>query len=133
MSERLLPVALTSLVIVLAGSLVTGAFQPAQAAGDAAAGRSVFQSVCAMCHSPLAGQNRIGPSLFGVVGRHTASVPGYNYSPANKAANLTWDEATLDKYLESPQAVVPGTKMTYGGLKDATKRANLIAYLATLK
>ena len=86
-----------------------------------------------MCHSNQAGQNKIGPSLFGVVGRKTGSELDYTYSPANKNANLTWDEATLDKYLESPRTVVPGTKMTYGGQKDAEKRANLIAYLATLK
>ena len=68
-----------------------------------------------------------------MVGRKTGSVPGYTYSPQNQAANLTWDEATLDKYLEAPRAMIPGTKMTYAGLKDAEKRANLIAYLATLK
>jgi cytochrome c len=79
------------------------------------------------------GQNKIGPSLFGVVGRKTGTVPGFNYSPANAGANLTWDPATLDKYLESPRAMMPGTKMTFGGVKDPEKRANLIAYLATLK
>jgi cytochrome c len=127
MSERILRTAIT--VLLLTSAVPTLAF----AAGDAAAGQSVFKSTCTMCHSNQAGQNKIGPSLFGVVGRKTASVPDYTYSPANKAANLTWDEATLDKYLESPRTVVPGTKMTYGGQKDAEKRANLIAYLATLK
>ena len=58
---------------------------------------------------------------------------GYTYSPPFKALGATWDEATLDKYLAGPRAMVPGTKMTYAGLKDDTKRANLIAYLATLK
>ncbi len=75
----------------------------------------------------------VGPSLFGIVGRETGSVAGYSYSTGNKNAHLTWDDATLNKYLESPRDVVPGTKMTYGGLKDPTKRADLIAYLATLK
>ena len=59
--------------------------------------------------------------------------PGYSYSPANEAANLTWDDATLDKYLDAPRAMIPGTKMTYAGVKDAGKRADLIAYLGTLK
>jgi cytochrome c len=68
-----------------------------------------------------------------VVGRKTGSVPGYTYSPQNLAANLTWDPATLDKYLEAPRATIPGTKMTYAGLKDPAKRADLIAYLETLK
>ncbi len=133
MSERLLPVALTSFAVLLAGSLVTGALQPAQAAGDAAAGKSVFAAQCSICHSPQQGRNMVGPSLFGVVGRKSASEAGNNYSPPFKALGVTWDEATLEKYLTGPREMVPGTKMTYGGLKDDTKRANLIAYLATLK
>ncbi len=100
---------------------------------DPAAGKSVFTSVCSICHAVQSGKNGVGPSLFGLVGRKTGTVPGFHYSPANQNANLTWDAATLDKYLQSPRAVVPGTIMTYGGLKDDTKRADLIAYLATLK
>jgi len=107
--------------------------QPVQAAGDAAAGKPVFAAQCSICHSPQQGRNMVGPSLFGVVGRKSASEAGYNYSPPFKALGVTWDEATLDKYLAGPREMVPGTKMTYGGLKDDTKRANLIAYLATLK
>ncbi|HET6184888.1 MAG TPA: cytochrome c family protein [Acetobacteraceae bacterium] len=106
---------------------------PAHAAGDAAAGKSVFQSSCSICHSAQPGQNRVGPTLYGVVGRKTGSVPGYAYSPANQSANITWDAATLDKYLANPRAMIPGTKMTYAGLSDPAKRADLIAYLATLK
>jgi len=102
-------------------------------AADPAAGKAVFQSTCSICHSVQPGQNKIGPTLFGVVGRKTGSAPGYTYSPQNQAANLTWDEATLDKYLEAPRTMIPGTKMTYAGLKDAGKRADLIAYLATLR
>lgn len=102
-------------------------------AADPAAGKSAFNSSCSICHSPQAGKNMVGPSLFGIVGRKTGSVPGFHYSPANQGANLTWDEATLDKYLQSPRTVIPGTTMTYGGLKDDAKRADLIAYLATLK
>jgi cytochrome c len=115
------------------GALSWMAVGQAAAAGDATAGKSVFTGACALCHSPVAGQNKIGPSLFGIVGRKTGSIPGYSYSTANEAANLTWDVATLDKYLESPRATIPGTKMAYAGVKDADKRANLIAYLATLK
>ena len=102
-------------------------------AADPAAGKTVFNSVCSICHSIQPGKNMVGPSLFGIVGRKTGSVPGFHYSPANQNANLTWDQATLDKYLQSPRTVIPGTLMTYGGLKDDTKRADLIAYLATLK
>jgi cytochrome c len=102
-------------------------------AADPAAGQAVFKSQCTTCHSPQAGKNVIGPSLFGVVGRKTASVQGFHYSVGNQNANLTWDDATLDKYLESPKTVVPGTTMTFAGVKDAGKRADLIAYLDTLK
>jgi cytochrome c len=102
-------------------------------AGDPSTGRSVFKSQCGICHSPSEGKNVVGPSLFGVVGRHTASVTGFHYSVGNQNANLNWDEATLDKYLDSPKAIVPGTAMNFGGIKDSDKRADVIAYLATLK
>ena len=120
------------LAAVMASLALAGLGPQAQAA-DPAAGKAVFGSLCSICHSAQPGKNGIGPSLFGVVGRKTGSVPGFHYSPANQNANLTWDEATLDKYLQSPRAVIPGTIMTYAGLKDDTKRANLIASLATLK
>jgi cytochrome c len=107
---------------------------PQQAwAADPAAGEAVFRSQCAICHSPKPDRNMIGPTLFGVVGRTTGSVPGYAYSVSNKNSNITWTAEVLDKYLEAPKAVIPGTKMPYAGLKDATKRADLIAYLETLK
>jgi cytochrome c len=121
--ERLIFVAAISLVCISSA---------AYANGDAAAGKSVFNK-CAICHSPAPGKNSVGPSLFGVVGRHSASVEGFKYSDAMKAANKTWDEATLDVYLTDPKAMLPGTKMTFPGLPKAEDRANLIAYLATLK
>ena len=117
---------------LLVGLALTGLAPSAQAA-DPAAGKSVFTSVCSICHAAQPGKNGVGPSLFGVVGRKTGAESGFHYSAANQGANLTWDEATLDKYLQAPRATIPGTTMTYGGLKDDTKRANLIAYLATLK
>jgi len=120
------------LAAVMVSLALAGLGAPAQAA-DPAAGKSVFNSVCSICHSAQAGKNGIGPSLYDVVGRKTGSVAGFHYSPANQNANLTWDAATLDKYLQSPRTVIPGTIMTYAGLKDDTKRADLIAYLATLK
>jgi cytochrome c len=123
-------------VQLLAGALllasVNGALRQARAA-DVEAGKAVFRQQCAICHSPLPDRNMIGPSLFGVVGRKTGSVPGYAYSVANKNSNITWTPEMLDKYLDSPQSVIPGTKMPYGGLKNAKKRADLIAYLETLK
>ncbi len=95
-------------------------------------GRRIFQSQCSICHSPEPGRNIIGPSLFAVVGRHSGRIPGFQYSAANLQSGLTWNMATLDRYLAAPQQVVPGTLMTYPGLRDARKRSDLIAYLATL-
>lgn len=118
---------------LIAAALASLAFSSAAyAGGDAAAGKNVFNK-CAICHSAAPGKNSLGPSLFGVVGRHSASVEGYTYSEAMKSANKTWDEATLDVYLTDPKAMVPGTKMTFAGLPKPEDRANVIAYLATLK
>jgi cytochrome c len=102
---------------------------PAQ---DAQRGEHVFRSQCSICHSARPGRNVVGPSLFGVVGRHSGRVPGFAYSEANLASGLTWDPATLDRYIAAPRRVVPGTRMTYPGLKDAQERADLIAFLARL-
>ncbi len=118
------------LVWAVIGAISFG--DPSAQAADPAAGGTVFKQQCSACHSPAAGKNLVGPSLFGVVGRKSGSIEGFHYSTANKAAEITWDEVKLDTYLTSPKAVVPGTTMTYAGLKDAGKRADLIAYLATL-
>lgn len=107
-------------------------FSPADGQ-DAAAGQELFRSQCSICHSPQPGRNIIGPSLFGVVGRHSGHIPSFHYSSANLLSGLTWDPATLDRYLTSPQQVVPGTLMTFPGLKNPQQRADVIAYLATLQ
>ena len=78
------------------------------------------------------GVNKLGPSLAGIVGRKSGAVPGYNFSPALKAANITWDEQTLDKFLENPGTDVHGTKM-FISVPSAQNRQNIIAYLETLK
>jgi len=101
-------------------------------AQDATAGKKVFQTYCSVCHTVQPERNLIGPSLFGVVGRPSGHVPGFRYSEANRKSGLTWSIATLDRYLTAPGQVVPGTLMTFPGLKDGKQRADLIAYLATL-
>lgn len=88
-------------------------------------------SRCAGCHSIQAGQNKIGPSLAGAFGRTSASVPGYSYSAALKNAHLTWDEQTLDKFLQNPSGLVHGTKM-FATVSDAETRQRVIAYLKSL-
>ncbi|MFT3730620.1 MAG: cytochrome c family protein [Hyphomicrobium sp.] len=99
-------------------------------AADAEAGKTIFNK-CKACHQ--VDKNAVGPHLGGIVGRKAASVADYNYSDALKKSGITWDEAALDKWLQGPSKDVPGTKMIFAGVKDPTDRANLIAYLATLK
>lgn len=111
---------------------------PATEAGAAAAGPSLASAPaafgqCAACHSLQPGKHGIGPSLVGVYGTKAGEIPGYSFSAPLEASGLTWDDATLDKWLEAPMQTVPGTKMTYAGLKDPAKRAELIAFLKTLK
>ena len=101
-------------------------------AQDAEAGQKAFKQQCGLCHDTAVGKNRVGPSLFGVVGRKTGSVEGFHYSDGNKNSGLTWDGATLDKYLTDPRGTVPGTTMTYAGVKNEQTRHDIIAYLATL-
>jgi len=102
-------------------------------AADLDSGQTIFRTQCGICHSPIQGKNMVGPSLFGVVGRLSGSVEGFRYSAANKGAGITWSAAMLDRYLTAPREVVPGTIMVYAGLKDDAKRADLIAYLETLR
>jgi cytochrome c len=101
------------------------------AAGDPAKGAGTF-NVCRACHriGPDA-RNSVGPVLNGVVGRKAASWPDYTYSPALQASGITWDEATLTQWLRSPRALVPGTRMTFAGLRKDEDIANVIAYLKT--
>lgn len=100
--------------------------------GDPAAGKTAFNK-CAACHAVQPGQNKIGPTMHGVVGRKAASVEGFAYSPAMQKYDVVWNEAELDKYLADPRGVVQGTKMIFPGLKNETERKNVIAYLETLK
>jgi len=102
--------------------------QAAMAAADPGAGRAVFEQ-CKACHSLQPGQNRIGPSLAGVIGRKAGTAPGYEYSKAMLNAGVTWTKENLAKFIAAPRDFIPGTKMPFAGLPDARDRANLIAYL----
>ena len=126
----------TSLISLAAAGLLTAAAASgahAQAAGDAAKGKALFNTQCMLCHSTVAGQEIQAPSLYGVVGRKAASDAGFtSYSPALKSSKLVWTKANLNKFLSGPGQLVPGTAMpiTLGAAAD---RANVIAYLASLK
>ena len=101
-------------------------------AADIEAGKMTFKK-CALCHTNEKGKSKVGPSLFAIVGRKSASLDNYNYSDAMKKFDHVWTPQELDTYLADPRAVVPGTKMIFPGIKDKTERENLIAYLETLK
>ncbi|MFN2099903.1 c-type cytochrome [Altererythrobacter sp. MF3-039] len=96
--------------------------------GDAAAGKIVFAQ-CRSCHVTDPNINRTGPSLAGIIGAPAGVVQGYNYTPANANSGIVWTEEQMYVYLEDPRRTIPGTKMAFAGLKDAQKRADVIAYL----
>jgi len=101
-------------------------------AGNAANGQKLFVQ-CQICHSTEPDRNGLGPSLHGVIGRHAGTLAGFSYSPAMKNSGITWDPATLSDFLRAPMRDVPGTKMAFAGIADDQKRADVIAYLATVK
>ena len=97
----------------------------------AATAPTVFNQ-CTACHSTARGENGIGPSLAGVFGRRAGTLPGFEFSQAMKDSGLIWNQSNLDRYLENPRGVVPGTTMAYGGVKDDAQRQAVINYLKTL-
>lgn len=102
------------------------------ASADPEKGKRTAQ-VCMACHDlSQNGPNRIGPNLWGVVGRPVASHVGFAYSPALKALGGQWTYQELDHFLASPGRAVPGTKMTFTGLRNPRDRAHVLAYLATI-
>ncbi|WP_207780166.1 c-type cytochrome [Pokkaliibacter plantistimulans] len=100
------------------------------AAGDAGHGRELFTAQCSAYHTTN-GSPLVGPSLLGVVGRHAGSLAGINYTQALKSYDVVWDAASLDTFLTSPFAAVPGTTMPFS-IPSASDRADVIAYLQTL-
>ncbi|MEN3931229.1 cytochrome c family protein [Microvirga sp. W0021] len=101
----------------------------AQEAGDPAAGEKVFIQ-CRACHQigPTA-KNMTGPVMNGLFGRHSGSIPGFNYSEANKNSGIVWDEEVFREYIKDPRKKIPKTKMIFVGVKDEKKISDLIAYM----
>jgi len=113
----------------LAASALASAAMAGAPAGDPVAGKKVFMR-CIACHAVTPGAGpKMGPNLSGVVGRKAAAAAGFKYSAAMQKAKVKWDEATLDKWLTKPSAVVPGTSMAFAGIPAPADRANVIAYL----
>lgn len=125
MKIRLLASTVTALLFSSAASM---------AAGNPAEGEKIFKRSCSACHiATKDGPKRLGPSLFGVAGRKAGSVEGFRYSEANKNSGVTWTPDVLDKYLIDPKKYIPGTSMAFAGVKKDDERANVVAYLETLK
>jgi cytochrome c len=116
-----------------AAILAVAATSTAQAAGDAKNGQQVFAR-CAICHSNAKGAPaRIGPNLWAVSGRKAGTQPDFSYSAALKNSGIVWTDANLDKWTAGPAAMVPGNRMSFAGISSAKDRADLVAYLDTLK
>lgn len=112
---------LTAIALVATGGLT--------AAQDLAAGETSFKK-CAPCHDVGdKAKNKVGPLLNGLEGRKTGTIPGYNYSDANKNSGITWSDATFLEYIKDPKAKIPGTKMVFAGIKNENEAKSLWAFL----
>lgn len=126
MTRRVILAAVAVVVSASAGITQPSAQAPA---GDVANGEHSFHK-CLPCHSigPDA-QNKLGPELNGLDGRHSGTAANFNYSEANKTSGIVWNEATFKEYIKSPQAMIAGTKMTFAGIKNDQEINDLWAYL----
>lgn len=124
------------LIFVLMLALATSSLATSSASaaeGDPARSKAVFQRTCENCHAAVIGVNKVGPSLWNVIDRKPAIVPDFAYSDAMKANKQAWTPTTLDAYLADPRGDVHGVKMFFKGLPNPADRANVIAYLQTLR
>jgi len=116
---------LSALVVIASTAATSAAF-----AQDVAAGKSSFNK-CLACHAIGAGaKNKIGPELNGLDGRKSGTVEGFSYSDANKNSGITWNEAEFKDYIKDPKAKIPGTKMTFAGIKNEKEVDDLWAFIS---
>jgi cytochrome c len=107
--------------------------QQASQGKEAASDQQVFNNACRTCHTIKEGDNRQGPNLYRIMGRKAGSLPDYSYSSAMKGADFAWDEEKLERFIASPDEVVPGNNMKpYSGLASADDRTKIIAYLRSV-
>lgn len=135
--------ALIASLVVLAGCGGNTTADPAQtSAADTSSGTQMAAAnvrpdgfaQCAACHAVAKGApHGLGPNLWGIAGTKAGAIADYQFSPALAASGLVWDEATLDKWLENPRALVPGTKMSYAGMSNAEQRKELVTWLMAQK
>ena len=120
---------MTVLPLAAALALLSGVAL-AQDEVDPEEARLAFNNHCRTCHVTNPNDHRLGPSLHNIIGREAGSAPGYAYSPAMQNADFVWDEETLDRFIQNPEAVVPGNNMKpFTGIASAEERAKIIAYL----
>ena len=119
--------------LVLAAVIAALLGSPALATGNAGNGKTVFGR-CAICHNvQKGGPNGLGPNLFGVAGRKAASLASFSYSGALKNSGITWTNDKLKAWIMGPYKLVPGTKMAFGGISNASQADDVVAYLDSLK
>jgi cytochrome c len=120
-------------IMVLSGMtllLASSASEQPAAQGADASGQQLFNNACRTCHTTKDGDNRIGPHLHNIIGRKAGSLPNFRYSEAMQSADFVWDEDKLGRFIESPDALVPGNGMTpYTGVRSADDKAKIIAFL----
>lgn len=132
MIGRYLAKLVTAAALLVAGLAISAEHHPALAQEQASeAGLVAFNNSCRTCHTVKEGDNRLGPTLYNIVGRKAGTVEGFAYSPSLKDAGFVWDEEKLDAFIANPEATVPGNNMKpYAGMTDAEERKKIIAYLA---
>ena len=115
--------------LAFAGAVL--AFVVAASAAPASDGEMAFNNNCRTCHSTKAGDNRMGPSLHGIVGAKAGASQGYTlYSQGLRGSGITWDQATLDKFIANPESVIPNNSMKpYKGITDPKVRAQIVEFL----
>jgi len=118
--------------VLLGSLLLLGLAQASAAGGDPDKGAKVFKK-CQACHAVEEGKRKTGPSMAGVWGRQAGSAEGYKYSDAMSEAGYSWDEEHLAGFLANPKKYLPGTKMSFPGVKKEEQLTDLLAYLKTLQ
>lgn len=137
LSRYIVPSIAAFAAIAATASMVKSETAMAQTAaavkGDAAKGAKLFVQ-CRACHTVnVGGRDGVGPNLAGVMGKNAAARTTYKYSAALKNSKIRWDKGSMDAFLKRPSTAVPGTKMAFGGMPNAQARADMVAYLETLR